>query len=51
MADYSQEFAAIAEAYEASGGDAASLFSKTFAGLVVSHHKILHQNSIPGVRI
>jgi hypothetical protein len=51
MPDYSKEFAAIAEAYAASGGDAASLFSKTFAGLVVSHNRILHKNSIPGVRI
>jgi hypothetical protein len=51
MADYSQEFAAIAKAYEASGGDPTSLFSDRFAGLVVSHNRILHQNSIPGVRI
>jgi hypothetical protein len=51
MDDYSKEFAAIAEAYAASGGDASSLFSNTFAGLVVSHNRILHQNSIPGVRI
>jgi hypothetical protein len=51
MADYSKEFAAIAAAYAASGGDVATLFSQTFAGLVVSHNRILHQNSIPGVRI
>lgn len=51
MADYSKEFAAIAKAYEASGGDPTSLFSDKFAGLVVSHNRILFQNSIPGVRI
>ncbi|HZO99238.1 MAG TPA: SufD family Fe-S cluster assembly protein [Terriglobia bacterium] len=51
MVDYAQEFAAIAKAYEASGGDPTSLFSDRFAGLVVSHNRILHQNSIPGVRI
>jgi len=51
MADYSEEFAAIARAYEASGGDAALLFNKRFAGLVVSHHRILYRNSIPGVLI
>ena len=51
MPDYSKEFSAIAKAYEASGGDPTSLFSDKFAGLVVSHNRILHQNSIPGVRI
>lgn len=51
MPDYSQEFAAIAQAYEASGGDASQLFDKQFAGLVVSHNRILFSNSIPGVRI
>lgn len=51
MADYSKEFIAIAKAYEASGGEAANLFSERFAGLVVSHHRILHQNSIAGVRV
>ena len=51
MPDYSQEFAAIAQAYEASGGDASQLFDNQFAGLVVSHNRILFSNSIPGVRI
>ena len=51
MPDYSQEFAAIAQAYEASGGDASQLFDSQFAGLVVSHNRILFSNSIPGVRI
>jgi Fe-S cluster assembly scaffold protein SufB len=51
MFDYSKEFAAIAEAYEASGGEAPSLFDNRFASLVVSHNRILHSNSIPGVRI
>jgi Fe-S cluster assembly scaffold protein SufB len=51
MADYSKEFEAIAKAYEASGGNPQDLFSKETASLVVSHHKILFQNSIPGVNI
>jgi len=51
MFDYSKEFEAIARAYEASGGNPGSLFSKEFASFVVSHHKILFQNSIPGVLI
>ncbi len=51
MPDYSQEFTAIAAAYEASGGDPSTLFDEQFAGLVVSHNRILFSNSIPGVRI
>lgn len=51
MPDYSQEFTAIAQAYEASGGDARELFDNQFAGLVVSHNRILFSNSIPGVHI
>ncbi len=51
MPDYSQEFAAIAAAYEATGGDPSTLFDEQFAGLVVSHNRILFSNSIPGVRI
>ena len=51
MFDYSKEFEAIAKAYEASGGNAQDLFDKKTASLVVSHHKILFQNSIPGVNI
>jgi hypothetical protein len=51
MPDYSKEFSAIAKAYEASGGDPANLFGEKFAGLVVSHNRILHHNSILGVRI
>ena len=51
MPDYSQEFAAIAAAYEATGGDPSTLFDDRFAGLVVSHNRILFSNSIPGVRI
>ncbi|MGB9773288.1 MAG: SufB/SufD family protein [Bacteroidota bacterium] len=51
MFDYSKEFEAIAKAYEASGGNPASLLSKESASLVVSHNKILFQNSIPGVLI
>jgi hypothetical protein len=51
MPDYAAEFEAIAKAYEQSGGDPAGLINKTFASLVVSHNRILHSNSIPGVRI
>ncbi len=51
MVDYSKEFEAIAKAYEASGGNPNDLFDKKTASLVVSHHKILFQNSIPGVNI
>jgi len=51
MFDYAAEFEAIAKAYEQSGGDPASLIDKKFASLVVSHNRILHSNSIPGVRI
>jgi Fe-S cluster assembly scaffold protein SufB len=51
MIDYSKEFEAIARAYEASGGDAASLLDKKSASLVVSHNKILGKNEIPGVHI
>jgi len=51
MPDYSAEFAAIAKAYERSGGDPAGLLDRKIASLVVSHNRILHANSIPGVRI
>ncbi len=51
MFDYSKEFEAIAKAYEESGGNPDDLFGKQSASLVVSHHKILFQNSIPGVTI
>ena len=51
MPDYAKEFVAIASAYEASGGNPLVLFNDRFAGLVVSHHRILFSNSIPGVRI
>jgi Fe-S cluster assembly scaffold protein SufB len=51
MPDYSAEFEAIARAYEQSGGDPAGLIDQKVASLVVSHTRILHANSIPGVRI
>jgi Fe-S cluster assembly scaffold protein SufB len=51
MPDYSQEFAAISQAYEASGGDPQALFDDKVAALVVSHNRILFSNSIPGIRI
>jgi uncharacterized protein len=51
MIDFSKEFEALAEAYEASGGNAASLLDKKSANLVVSHNNILGKNEIPGVHI
>jgi Fe-S cluster assembly scaffold protein SufB len=51
MPDFSAEFTAIAKAYEASGGDSMGLMDNKFASLVVSHNRILHSNSIPGIRI
>jgi Fe-S cluster assembly scaffold protein SufB len=51
MIDYSKEFEALVEAYEASGGDAASLLDKKSASLVISHNKIIGKNEIHGVRI
>jgi Fe-S cluster assembly scaffold protein SufB len=51
MIDFSKEFEALAEAYEASGGTAASLLDKKSANLVVSHNKIISKNEIPGVHI
>jgi Fe-S cluster assembly scaffold protein SufB len=49
--DYSAEFTAIAKAYEASGGDASALFDKQFAAMVVSHHRVLYSNGVPGLRM
>jgi Fe-S cluster assembly scaffold protein SufB len=51
MLDVSKEFEAIAGSYAMSGGAAASLLDDSIASLVVSHNRILHANSIPGVRI
>jgi Fe-S cluster assembly scaffold protein SufB len=51
MIELSKEFEALAEAYETSGGNAASLLDKKSASLVVSHNKIIGKNEIPGVRI
>lgn len=51
MPDYAAEFEAIAKAYLQSGGDPAGLIDAKVASLVVSHTRILHSNSIPGVCI
>ncbi|NJD62887.1 MAG: SufD family Fe-S cluster assembly protein [Deltaproteobacteria bacterium] len=51
MADYTKEFLMMTKAYEASGGDPASLSDGRIAGLTVSHRKILRSNDAPGVRI
>jgi Fe-S cluster assembly scaffold protein SufB len=49
--DYSKEFEALAEAYEISGGNIASLLDKRAASLIVSGNKIIGKNEIPGIRI
>lgn len=51
MSDFSAEFVAISKAYEASDGDPVPLFDDRYASLVVSHNRVLHSNSIPGIRI
>ncbi len=51
MIDYSQEFKAIVDAYEKSGGDGTQLLDKAFASMVVSGNKVLATNSIRGVTI
>ena len=51
MGDTTKEFLAMSEAYEASGGDPASLSDGRIAGLMVSHRKILRSNDAPGVHI
>jgi Fe-S cluster assembly scaffold protein SufB len=49
--DYSKEFAAIARAYEQSGGDAQALRDHRFASLVVSGNHVLGLNKLPGLEI
>jgi Fe-S cluster assembly scaffold protein SufB len=49
--DYSTEFEALAEAYEISGGNIASLVDRESASLVVSQNKIIGKNEIPGICI
>jgi len=51
MPERPAELVVISKAYEASGGDPAALFNPKFAAMVVSHNRILHSNSIAGVRI
>jgi hypothetical protein len=51
MSDYMKEFLAMSKAYEASGGDPASLSDGRIAGLMVSHRRILRSNDAPGVHI
>jgi len=51
MSDQAAEFVAISQAYQAGGGDPASLLDDRFASLVVSHNRVLRSHSIPGVRI
>lgn len=49
--DYSKEFAAIARAYEQSGGDSASLLDRRVGSLVVSGNRVLGLNRLPGLEI
>jgi Fe-S cluster assembly scaffold protein SufB len=49
--EYSKQFEMLSEAYELSGGDAASLLDKHSGSLVVHHNKIIGRNEIPGVHI
>lgn len=49
--DYSKEFAAIAKAYEQSGGDPSALANSRIASLVVSGNRILGLNGLPGLDI
>ncbi|MGQ9602515.1 MAG: SufBD protein, partial [Candidatus Bipolaricaulia bacterium] len=49
--DYSEEFAAIARAYERSGGDPSALANSRIASLVVSGNRVLGLNSLPGLDI
>lgn len=51
MVEYTKEFLAMAKAYEASGGNPASLSDGRIAGLMVSHKRILRRNDAPGVHI
>jgi len=51
MNDYAKEFLALSKAYEASGGDPASLSDGKIAGIMVSHRRILRSNDAPGVHI
>jgi hypothetical protein len=51
MLDSSKELVVITEAYETAGGDPGALCNKNFAGLVVSHNRILFRNDVAGVHI
>lgn len=45
------ELVLISQAYEAGGGDPSVLLDREVASAVVSHRRILHSHSVPGVRI
>jgi len=51
MLDSSKELVVISKAYESAGGDPAALCNKDFAGLVVSHNRILLRNDVPEVHV
>jgi Fe-S cluster assembly scaffold protein SufB len=51
MPDSSKELAVVSEAYESAGGDPAALYNKDYAGLVVSHNRILFRNDVAGVHV
>jgi len=49
--DYSKEFAAIAQAYERSGGDARALLDERIGSLVVNGNRVLGMNEVPGLEM
>ncbi len=51
MLESQGELIVISQAYQAGGGDPAVWLDRETASAVVSHRRILHTNSVPGVRI
>ncbi len=49
--DYPEEFAALAKAFERSGGDSAALLDRRVASLVVSGNRVLGLNKLPGLEM
>lgn len=51
MADFTNEFELLAEAYAASGGDVQDLKNDNYGLILVSGHQLLGKNEIPGLVI
>ena len=51
MPDYAREFEQLADAYSASGGNAQDLKNDNHGLMLVSGHKLLGKNEIPGLVI